>query len=157
MALFLGQTPCTGFNSLNNLLLFLRLPTVNPEAPFIRHITKFFLIRQLRVACHILRKQDTKLSIEDLSKYPEQEIDQICFNRGIRTKGKSLKKKIKDIQIYLAVSNLRNATNTLLIYLNAANVVEESYNQYSNDLWERIILRDVRIFRIYSFFHRSEE
>lgn len=75
-----------------------------------------------------MRKEDGKLSIEDLSKYPEEEIDTICFNRGIRTKGKSLDKKIKDIQIYLAVSNLRNATNTLLIYLNAANVVEESYN-----------------------------
>lgn len=30
--------------------------------------------------------------------------------------------------IYLAVSNLRNATNTLLIFLTAANTVEENYN-----------------------------
>jgi len=66
------------------------LPTVNPDAPIIKHITKFILVRQLKVYCEYLRKEDTKLSLEGLNDLTDAEIDLICFKRGIKSKGKSI-------------------------------------------------------------------
>jgi hypothetical protein len=45
MAIYMGQTPITGLNSLNNLLSFCRLPTVPIEAPLVRIYTKRMLVR----------------------------------------------------------------------------------------------------------------
>ena len=42
-----------------------------------------FMARELNMYFRRIRKNDEGLSFEDLSKYDEEQIDKICFMRGI--------------------------------------------------------------------------
>jgi hypothetical protein len=50
-----------------------------------------------------LRNEDTILSAEDLFEFPEEQIDVICFNRGINIDQK-FSRKIEDLRLWLSIS-----------------------------------------------------
>lgn len=82
IAQFLSIEPVTGFNTINNILGLFRLK-IPLTAPGIEFIARTILARELTMYVNRLRQEDTILSFESLDSYTEEQIDQICFRRGI--------------------------------------------------------------------------
>ena len=74
--------PVTGFNIINNLLGCIRLK-IPIEAPGVNIISKILLTRELNMYFARIRKEDESLSFEMIDSFTEEEIDAICFKRGI--------------------------------------------------------------------------
>ena len=49
MANFMSVTPCTGLNTVNNILRLVRLPTIPIDAPIIRLMTSHLVARELNM------------------------------------------------------------------------------------------------------------
>ena len=82
IANFMSLNPVTGLNILNNVLRIFKLE-IPVNAPVINIFTKAILVRELRMYFARIRKEDESLSFVSLDKYSEEEIDTICFKRGI--------------------------------------------------------------------------
>jgi c-di-GMP-binding flagellar brake protein YcgR len=52
-----------------------------------------------------IRKEDESLSFDSLDNYSEEQIDSICFKRGIEIDKQSLKEKKQDLKLWLSISN----------------------------------------------------
>jgi len=61
-----------------------------------------------------LRNEDTILSAENIFEFSEEQIDVICFNRGINIDQK-FSRKVEDLRLWLSISNLRNVPHSLLL------------------------------------------
>jgi hypothetical protein len=127
MANFMSLNPVTGFNIINNVLRIVKLE-IPLNAPGIRIITKAILVRELKMYFARIRKEDESLSFVALDKYTEEEIDAICFKRGIEIDKQTLKQKKEDLKLWLSISNQRNVPNTLLLYARI--------NDFMNDIFE---------------------
>ena len=86
IAHFMSLEPITGFNIINNILKVVKLE-IPLSAPGINIITKMILTRELNMYFARIRKEDVDLSFEALDKFTEEEIDAICFKRGIAIDG----------------------------------------------------------------------
>lgn len=75
--------PVTGLNTINNLIKMsgYQIPV---DAPIIHWLTRKIVARELNMLFTRLRNEDLILSFEDLEKFDEEDIDKICFSRGIR-------------------------------------------------------------------------
>jgi hypothetical protein len=82
MANFMSLNPVTGFNIINNVLRIFKLE-IPINAPGVRIITKTLLVRELKMYFARIRQEDVSLSFVSIDKYSEEEIDAICFKRGI--------------------------------------------------------------------------
>ena len=82
MANFMSLNPVTGFNIINNVLRVFKLE-IPLNAPGVRIITKTLLVRELNMYFARIRQEDVSLSFVSIDKYSEEEIDAICFKRGI--------------------------------------------------------------------------
>ena len=82
IAYFLSKKPITGLNTINNLLRITkkRIPI---DAPFISFFTHMILKRELNMLFSRLRKEDMFIGMEKIEDYSEEELDKICFDRGI--------------------------------------------------------------------------
>jgi hypothetical protein len=60
--------------------------------------------RELNMYFRKIRNSDVEYSFEGLDKFSEEEIDRLCFNRGILIE-QSRKEKIKDLKLWLSISN----------------------------------------------------
>lgn len=101
---FMGLQPVTGFNIINNVLAIVRLK-IPIDAPGIRLISHTILVRELNMYFARIRKEDESISFNDLNSFSEEEIDAICFRRGIEIDRNSLKDKKQDLKLWLSVSN----------------------------------------------------
>jgi hypothetical protein len=63
-----------------------------------------------------LRSEDELLSFEQVDNFSEDELDRVCIERGITVDGSSYKAKMKDLKLWMAISNLRNVPHSLLLY-----------------------------------------
>lgn len=75
-----------------------------------------------------IRKEDESLNIHKLHEFTEEQIDAICFKRGIEIDKQSLDEKIQHLKLWLSISNQRNVPHSLLLYTRV--------NDYNNDLFE---------------------
>lgn len=75
-----------------------------------------------------LRKEDETLSFDQLDKFSEEQIDAICFKRGIEIDKQTLKSKKEDLKLWLSISNQRNVPHSLLLYTRI--------NDFCNDIFE---------------------
>jgi hypothetical protein len=107
--------PVTGFNIINNILKLFRAQ-IPINAPIINVISKQFLCKELNMYFSKLRKEDETLSFDQLDKFSEEQIDAICFKRGIEIDKQSLKSKKEDLKLWLSISNQRNVPHSLLLY-----------------------------------------
>ncbi len=82
IAHFMSVTPVTGLNIINNFLKIFRV-RIPPDAPVIRIFTKLILIRSLNLYFDKIRKEDELMSFEAVDKFTEEELDYVCFKRGI--------------------------------------------------------------------------
>lgn len=78
----MGLEPVTGLNTLNNLLRVFRVK-IPLEAPIIKIFTKMIMTRSLNLYFNKLRKEDELMSFEHIEKFTDEELNFICFRRGI--------------------------------------------------------------------------
>lgn len=73
IAHLLGLKPATGLNTINNILNLCRLGKfqIPINAPVIKYMTKFFLIRELNIYMQNLRKQDEIMSFQEIDQLEE--------------------------------------------------------------------------------------
>jgi hypothetical protein len=64
--------------------------------------------------------------------------------RGIEIEDKSYESKMKDLKLWLSISNLRNVPDTLLIYSRIVDYADDLF-EISDDEDEFEVLRRVRI------------
>lgn len=124
---FMSLEPVTGLNIINNILRCFKLQ-ISPSAPGINYFCTLVLARQLNMYFYKLRNEDLLLSFDALNKMSEEEIDKLCFMRGIEINKQNLKKKKEDLKLWLSISNLRNVPHSLLLYTRI--------NDFTNDLFE---------------------
>jgi LETM1-like protein len=78
----MSLNPITGVNTLNNILRIFKL-RIPIDAPIVRIFTKMILTRELNLYFNRLRKEDELMGFEQLEKFHEDELNSICFRRGI--------------------------------------------------------------------------
>jgi len=82
IAYFMSLEPITGVNIINNVLKVVKLK-IDPSKPYIAWFSKMVMVRELNMYFDRIRKVDESISFEDLNKFSEEEIDELCFKRGI--------------------------------------------------------------------------
>ena len=111
----MGLNPITGLNTLNNILRVFRVK-IPLDAPVIKYLTQMIMTRELNLYFNRLRKEDELMSFEHVEKFDEEQLNLICFRRGIEIQNKSYDQKMKDLKLWLSISNLRNVPHSLLLY-----------------------------------------
>lgn len=74
--------PVTGLNTLNNILRMFKVK-IPIDAPVIKYFTKMILKRELNLYFNRLRKEDELMSFEHIERFSEDELNYICYRRGI--------------------------------------------------------------------------
>lgn len=82
IAHFMSLNPVTGLNTINNLLKPFKLK-IPIDAPVIKLLTKRIITRELNLYFRRLRDEDVLMSFEKLENLNEQELNFICYRRGI--------------------------------------------------------------------------
>ena len=132
--------PVTGLNTLNNLLRIAKVK-IPIDAPVIKYFTGLILTRELNLYFSRLRKEDELMSFEHVEKYSDEELNLICFRRGIEIQNKTYDQKMKDLKLWLSISNLRNVPNALLLYTRISDFAAEDHFEISEDEDEYEVLR----------------
>lgn len=126
IAHFLGITPVTGVNVINNVLSVTG-KEISITAPGVKHMAKFLMVRELNMYMNRIRNYDKMLTYDSLDKLSEDELDMACFRRGIPLDGRTLKEKKDDMKHWLSISNVGNVPNSLLIYTRIHDTVSRQY------------------------------
>ena len=113
MAHFMSISPVTGLNTINNIIK-LSGKQIPVDGHIIKNFTKLIVARELNMLFKQIRKEDLILGFESLESFNDEELDKICFRRGINIKEQSRKEKLEDLKLWLAISNQRNIPNMLL-------------------------------------------
>jgi len=73
IAHFMGLKPATGLNTINNIVgLFTRGKVqVSVDLPIVRIMTRYFLLRELKIYLANLRRQDEVMSFEEINQLEE--------------------------------------------------------------------------------------
>jgi hypothetical protein len=138
----MSLNPVTGLNTINNILRAAKLK-IPIDAPVIRYFTRMILTRELNLYFGRLRREDELMSFEQVEKFSEDELNLICFRRGIEIQSKSYDQKMKDLKLWMSISNLRNVPHSLLLYSRIADYASEDLFEISEDEDEYEVLRRV--------------
>ncbi len=114
------------------------------DAILIKYITRMIMTRELNLYFAKLRKEDELISFERLDLFSEDEIDAMCFMRGIDITDLPLQKKVKDLKLWLSISNLRNVPHSLLLYSRIEDYAADMF-EISEDEDEYEVLRRVSL------------
>jgi hypothetical protein len=79
----MGLTPVTGLNIINNMIKVFKVK-IPLDAPVIKFFTKRILARSLNLYFDKVRKEDELMSFEAVEKFSEEDLDRVCFKRGIQ-------------------------------------------------------------------------
>lgn len=148
-AYFMCLEPVTGFNIINNVLKIIRLK-IPLDLPIISFIAKQFIARELNMYFSRLRKEDEYLNFEILNNMKEEDLDKLCFVRGIDI-NQDIKDKLGDLKLWLSVSNQRNVPHSLLLYIRIHEFNKDQF-EISDDEDEQDVLRRVSCFLILMTF-----
>ena len=141
IANFMSLNPVTGLNILNNILGVIKLE-IPVNTPVIRIFTKAILVRELNMYFARIRKEDESLSFDGLVNMKEEEIDAICFKRGIEIDKQTKKQKLEDLKLWLSISNQRNVPNSLLLFTRINDFMNDMF-EISDDEDDQEVLRRV--------------
>lgn len=122
----MGLTPVTGLNIINNLLGKLKL-YIPVDSFAVRWFTKPLLTRELRMYFRKLRREDIIISYQNLEAMEEEQIDFLCMERGIQVLGRKQEQKIKNLKVWLSISNLNNVPDSLLLMAMIVDFAEDSF------------------------------
>ena len=137
----MSLNPVTGINTLNNLLKPLKTK-IPIDAPGVRYLTKMIITRELNLYFKNLRDEDVLMSFEQVDKMTDEELNFICYRRGIEIEDKSYEAKLKDLKLWMSISNLRNVPHSLLLYSRITDYADDLF-QISEDEDEYEVLRRV--------------
>lgn len=115
MAHFMSIEPVTGLNTINNVLRLFKVQ-IPVDAPIIEIMTQRLVARELNMLFRQLRQQDLLLDLEDLDNFTEEQLTKACFARGINI-NQSYSNQLKDLKLWLSISNKRNVPNSLLLVI----------------------------------------
>lgn len=118
--------PVTGLNTINNLLKPFKVK-ISIDAPVVRFFTRMIITRELELYFKRLREEDVLMSFEKLEQVTEEELNFICYRRGIEITDKSYESKMKDLKLWMSISNLRNVPHVLLLYSRIADYAEDMF------------------------------
>ena len=83
------------------------------------------------------------MSFEAVDKFNEEELNRVCFQRGINIgPEQSHEQKMKDLKLWLAISNLRNISHSILLYTRIFDFTENVF-EIDSDEDEYEVLRTV--------------
>ncbi len=99
------------------------------------------MTRELNLYFNRLRKEDELMSFEQVEKFNEDELNFICYRRGIEIQNKSYDQKMKDLKLWLSISNLRNVPHSLLLYSRLADYASQDIFEIDEDEDEYEVLR----------------
>jgi|LauGreDrversion4_2_1035121.scaffolds.fasta_scaffold164112_1 hypothetical protein len=88
MAHFMSLNPVTGLNTINNILRVAKVK-IPIDAPVVKYLTRLILTRELNLYFNKLRKEDELMSFEHVENYSEEELNLICYRRGIEISNKT--------------------------------------------------------------------
>ena len=132
MAHFMSISPVTGLNTINNIIK-LSGKQIPVDGHIIKNFTKLIVARELNMLFKQIRKEDLILGFESLESFNDEELDKICFRRGINIKEQSRKEKLEDLKLWLAISNQRNIPNMLLFLTRindfSSNLLKIDFNE----------------------------
>ena len=99
------------------------------------------MVRELNLYFTRLRKEDELMSFEQIDKFNEEELNFICYRRGIEIQNKTYDQKVKDLKLWIAISNLRNVPHSLLLYSRLADYASQDIFQIDENEDEYEVLR----------------
>jgi hypothetical protein len=138
----MSMTPVTGLSVINNMLRLFKVK-IPVDAPIIRIFTKLILTRSLNLYFDKIRKEDELMSFDVVDKFNEEELDSVCFKRGINISEEvTHSSKLKDLKLWMAISNLRNIPHSILLYSRIVDFTENVF-EISEDEDEYEVLRRV--------------
>jgi hypothetical protein len=94
----------TGVNIINNILKVFKLE-IPVDSFIIRDIAKLLVVRELSMYFSRLRKDDEMYSFKTIENYDDEQIDMLCFKRGIEINNNTRKQKINKLKLWLSISN----------------------------------------------------
>jgi hypothetical protein len=83
----MSLNPVTGINTINNLLKPFKVK-IPIDAPVVKYLTKMVITRELNLYFKKLRDEDVLMSFEQLDALTEDELNFICYKRGIEIQDK---------------------------------------------------------------------
>jgi len=84
----MSLNPVTGLNTINNILRVAKVK-IPIDAPVVKYLTRMILTRELNLYFNKLRKEDELMSFEHVENYSEEELNLICYRRGIEISNKT--------------------------------------------------------------------
>lgn len=146
--------PVTGFNIINNILKPFRLQ-IPIETPGVNLISKAFIVRELNMYFSRLRKEDEYLNFDTLSQMTEENLDKLCFVRGIDI-NQDFKEKLVDLKLWLSISNQRNVPHSLLMFIRVHEFNKDQF-EISEDEDEAEVLRRVSLLQLINLLFISRK
>jgi hypothetical protein len=122
----MSLNPVTGINTINNLLKPLKTK-IPIDAPVVKYLTKMVITRELNLYFKKLRDEDVLMSFEQIDSLTEEELNFICYRRGIEIQDMSYESKMKDLKLWMSISNLRNVPHSLLLYSRIADYADNLF------------------------------
>ena len=138
---FLGLTPVTGLNTINNILSMVRL-NIPVHSRVVSWMTRRMMLRSLNLYFRKLRRDDALISFETIEKFDEAVVDKLCFERGIMIEDVTREQKIRDLKLWLSISNLNNVPDSLLLFSRIVDFEEDVFD-ITDDEDEYEVLRHV--------------
>lgn len=140
IANFMSLNPVTGLNIINNVLKIVKLH-IPIDTPVINVMTKFLLVRELNMYFARIRKEDESLSFDSLDSFNEDQLDAICFRRGIEIDKQTIKEKKEDLKLWLSISNQRNVPNSLLLHSRITDFTNDLFRIYEDEDDQEVLRR----------------
>jgi len=122
----MSLNPVTGLNTINNILKNFKVK-IPIDAPVVKYLTKLIITRELNLYFRRLRDEDVLMSFERLENLTEEELNFICYRRGIEITDKTYESKMKDLKLWMSISNLRNVPHSLLLYSRIADYADDLF------------------------------
>jgi hypothetical protein len=122
----MSLNPVTGINTINNLLKPFKTK-IPIDAPGIKYLTKMIITRELDLYFKNLRNEDVLMSFEQIDSMVEEDLNYICYRRGIEIEEKTREAKLKDLKLWMSISNLRNVPHSLLLYTRIIDYAEDLF------------------------------
>lgn len=87
-----------------------------------------------------LRQEDLLLSFEDIDSYLEEDLDRICFARGINLQQTENEKR-EDLKLWLSISNLRNVPHSLLLFARVNDFTSNMFEMDNDETYDEVLRR----------------
>ena len=139
MAHFMGISPVTGLNTLNNILRLFNMH-IPVDAPIIAKMTQMLVARELNMYFRRLRQEDLIIDLENIDSYSDEQLNKVCFQRGINL-SQSRNALLQDLKLWLSISNKRNVPHMLLLVIRLHDFNQDSFRVEADETEEEILRR----------------